>query len=236
MTEAILWYDYDQFEPVLDALMRLPEPFKPVGFGYDADETAKNRVDDTRRFEAFLAKSQSGFSLYAERIQYSFNITAHKEFYVYALDMDTSQALRLVRELSRWSARFAYAADNDEYLHRNRLVKKASYGTVEAWVGRDWRRYVPGLYWLTVISEELAQQHGVPLEALKDAALRVEETASGTWLLRFFEKPDQWLAYVGQLDRLCEETPGLFAISRARPTFEQASTFLETTEALHVWP
>lgn len=236
MTEATLYYSYDSFEKVIETLLRLPKPLRPIQFGHDEGvKKSKDLVSDKKRFRTFIEKALSGFFLHSEAVIYGFYINALKEFEIYIENIDAMYALILMQELAGHGVRFAYAADNAERNHRNRLIKKTSYGVDEAWVGRDWHIYVPGLYWLTVIPEALARQHDVPLNVLKRAALTVEEPAPDICLLKFFESPEQWLAYSGQLDRLCEETPGLFAISRIKAAFDEAKTFQETGQVLHAW-
>lgn len=236
MTEATLHYSYDSFGAVIEALLRLPEPLRPIFFGHDENvKKRKDMVSDTARFQVFLGKSPSGFFLYAERAIYSICITALNEFEVYVEDVLRQDAYILLRELAGVGIKFAYVADGAERNHRNRLIKNTNYGIHEAWVGRDWHRYVPGLYWLTVIPETLARQHDVPLSTLSQAALAAEELAPGIWLLKFFESPEEWRAHAGKLDRLCEETNGVFAISCVKPAFDSAGTFFETNEVLQNW-
>ena len=232
----MLYFDDKYFEAVIETLLRLPQPLRPSRFRRDEGvPKPKDVITDIPRFRTFLDKGLNGVFLYAERINYGFVNAGPGEFYVYVTDLDVQNASILMRDLGRLGASFGYAAEIAERYHRNRLVKKASYGIEEAWVGRNWHRYVPGLYWLTVIPESLAKQHKVSLEILKRAALTVEEPAPGVWLLKFYESSEHWLAHSGKLDRLCDETPGIFAISRVRPAFEEAKTFLETAEVLRAW-
>lgn len=236
MTEAMLYYANERFEAVIEVLLHLPESLRPTRFRRDEGvPKSKDVVSDVPRFRAFLDKGLNGAFLYAERTIYSFANAGPSEFYVYILKLDAQDANILMRDLGGLGVSFGYAADIAERHHRNRLVKSASYGTDEAWVGRNWHRYLPGLYWLTILPASLAKQHEVPLEILKRAALAVEELAAGVWLLKFFESPEHWLAHSGKLDRLCQETQGLFSISRVRPAFEEAKTFLETAEVLRSW-
>lgn len=236
MSETMLYFANDRFEAVIELILDLPEPLRPTRFCRDEGiPKGKDVINDAPRFRAFLDKGLSGIFLYAERAVYGLSRAEPGEFYVYIPDIHAQDANILIRILGGLGTSFAYASDIAERYHRNRLVKKASYGTEEAWVGRNWHLRMPGLYWLTVIPESLAQQHGLPLETLKQAALAVEEPAPGVWLLKFFELPEQWLAHAGKLDRLCEETQGIFAISCVRPAFEEAKTFLETAEVLHAW-
>ena len=55
------------------------------------------------------------------------------------------------------------------------------------WVGRDTRRYIPGLYWWTLLPASLAEQHGIPLSILVRAAqehIELEGTTTSIALLR----------------------------------------------------
>lgn len=236
MTEAMLYYANDCFEGVIETLLRLPGPLRPSRFCRDEGVSKpKNMVADVSRFRDFLDKGLNGAFLYAERAVYGFISVGPCEFCIYITDLGAQDACILMRDLGRLGVNFGYAAEMSERHHRNRLIKEASYGTEEAGVGCNWHRYLPGLYWLTIISEFLAKQHGVPLGTLKQVAHAVEEPAPGVWLLKFFDAPEQWQTHAEKLDKMCEETEGIFSISRVRPAFEEAKTFLDTAEVLHSW-
>ena len=55
---------------------------------------------------------------------------------------------------------FGFACTQEELEYRNRITVKFGINIMESWVGRDTRRYIPGLYWWTLLPASLAEQHG----------------------------------------------------------------------------
>lgn len=236
MSEAAFYFENGNFDTVIEGIVDLPEPLRPMSFCRDEGvPKPKNLVSDAPRFRAFLKQGASGMFLHAERAIFSFFPSEPDGFCLYVPDIAPQYASMLMHKLGGLDATFAYACETDERRHRNCLVKKAAYGTDEAWVGRSLARQVPGVYWLTVISESLAKRHDVPLEEVKQVALATDELASGIWLLKFFDSSSEWRVHAPRLDKLCEETHGIFSISSARLSFEKAKTFLEAAEILHTW-
>ena len=111
---------------------------------------------------------------------------------------------------------FGYACAWDEYLHRNQVVVKLRVGTLEAMLGKDLSMHVPGLYWLTLLSETLAEKHGVPLTKVETAAIEHVALGRGLRLFRFHEHPDTWRERADEIDALCAALPGVFDVAEAR--------------------
>lgn len=236
MIEAEFHYATESLDSVIDAVLALPDTLRPKWFGRDESKKSLISVGEEKKLRSAISKAKSGFFLHADKVSYSFLIRQASDFEIYVPELDGAQARVLIDHLGRTKAVFAYAAERDERIHRNRLVKKASYGVDEVWVGRDWRRYVPGLYWLTLLSEALLQKHDVSIEALlPEAKAGATKSDQGGYILCFFENAREWSREARRLDDLCEKTPGFFAISRVKPSFEKAGSFLEVSEALHNW-
>ena len=236
MMEAQFYFVIEDLEFAVNAVLTLPGALKPEWFSLDESRKVTISVNENKKLRSATSKAKSGFFLHADKVSYSFLITQASGFEIGVSGLDSSQARVLMDQLGRADAVFGYVAEWDERLHRNRLTKKASYGLDEAWVGRDWRRYVPGVYWLTLVSERLLQMHNVPLEPLLAAAKsEVAKLDNGSYILRFFDSASEWRNESRRLDDLCETVPGLFAICSVKPAFEQAGTFLETAEAIHSW-
>ena len=113
---------------------------------------------------------------------------------------------------------FGFASAWDEYRHRNHLVSKIRYrsgvtGTSEQFIGRDTSKYVPGLYWLTLLPEALASRHDVPLAEVAKVALEHTRLAGGQHLFRFHERPEDWAERRQALDEVCASLPGVFNIA-----------------------
>jgi hypothetical protein len=80
----------------------------------------------------------------------------------------------------------------------------------------------------------LAEQHGIPLSPLVDAAQEHIELEGKQHLLRFYEKPEDWqsTAFIGKLYHSC---PGIFDVEKLRPKLKGVETFLEINAILHDW-
>ena len=109
---------------------------------------------------------------------------------------------------------FGYACAWEEYLHRNQIVVKLRTGTLEAMLGKDVSKYVPGLYWLTMLSESLS--HQVPLAELEDAAIEDVALDGGARIFRFHDHPAKWRERADELDALCDKLPGIFSMGAVR--------------------
>jgi hypothetical protein len=129
---------------------------------------------------------------------------------------------------------FGLASAPEEREQRNRLVIKPGVNTVESWVGRDLEKYVPGFYWLTLLSDALAEKHGIPLSAVKKVALEHMELQGGQHLFQFYERPEDW-RFTQEVAKLCSSLPGVFDVEGIRPSLMAAKNFLELDAALRVW-
>ena len=106
--------------------------------------------------------------------------------------------------------------------------------SIESWVGRHAQRYIPGLYWLTLLPTALAEKHGVSLPAVEGAALEHIEIEGGQHLFRFYEEPKDWRSAVG-VGQLCSSLPGIFDVQKVREQAALARNFLEFNEVVRNW-
>ena len=83
------------------------------------------------------------------------------------------------------------------------MKTKTRLGSTEVLIGLNPATCVPGLYWwLTLVSESLANRHGVPLSALTEPALEHKRLGRGQHLLRFHVRPGAWRERRPELDTL----------------------------------
>ncbi|WP_155844911.1 hypothetical protein [Arenimonas oryziterrae] len=237
MIEADFYFTCDKFDLVMASLRSLPESIVPLRFGSDEDAAKSSGVFfDKAGFDKFLRNSPSGFFLFGKEVVYNVRISIPVELVIEVTQIESEQAVFLLQHLSAEGPIFAFAADSAERDHRNRLVKDASYGVHEAWVGRDWRSYIPGFYWTTIVSQELLERHGVPMEALIYQAVNAREISRGIWQFQFYGEPQDWEDNSVRIDLLCANTAGVFSIENARREFENAKSFLDSSAVLDSWP
>jgi hypothetical protein len=105
---------------------------------------------------------------------------------------------------------------------------------IESWVGRDTQRYVPGLYWLTLLPEALARQHGVPLAAVRAVARQHIDLENGQHLFRLYERPEEWQETSAVTD-FSASLPGVFDVEKIKPQFMAAKNFLDLNALVREW-
>lgn len=244
MIKLIVEFETADLSSVVEVFCALPKGLRPTHYSLGDDEPDQ-AITDNEKFLGSLADADLGpilkgpgldcdigfFDGYVgeERIKSS-SIECRC-----SLEKEPVLVEKFLLHMVAARPAFGYACLPEEYDHRHKLSKQASYGHQTASVGNDWRRYLPGLCWLTVIPGSLAEKHGIPLEKLRIEASNVQEPTSGVWVFRFFEHPDNWEKHAERLDRICADIPGIFSIADARPPFEAASSFLETEDVLDYW-
>lgn len=119
-----------------------------------------------------------------------------------------------MKQMATLAPIFGYACAWGEYLHRNQIIVKLRTGTLEATLGRDLSKYMPGLYWLTLLSQSLS--HRVPLAELQTAAIEDIALGGGMRIFRFHDHPTEWRERADTLDALCDRLPGVFSIGAVR--------------------
>jgi hypothetical protein len=129
---------------------------------------------------------------------------------------------------------FGYACMVEEREHRNRIIKRMPYGVHEAWVGRDFSLYLPGVYWLTVISERLLGELGIEFKILEKVSKSIR-TVGGNVVLQLYDDPNGWAAHSVRLDAWCSDTVGVFSKLRVEEQLTSATSFLEVSNVCGAW-
>jgi hypothetical protein len=224
-------------ERLLDAFSTLPGQLRPVH--YSKNETPDypgNLIADRSKLAAFAAANGSGFFLLGPSVTYSIRIAGGCPIVCDCyLNATSDDARDFMRHMATARLTFGFACSPDERMHRNRVAVQIGQHAVEAWVGRDTRKYAPGLYWITLISEALASTHGIPLPALAEAALGHEVLSEGEHLLTFFENPAVWRRHAAQLDALCATQHGLFSVNKVTPQVAHVTSLIEFTAIIGNW-
>lgn len=231
------------FQGVLDELQKLPQAIRPAYFGDSENKlNERNIVSDSQLFERFLRRNTSGFFLFGNdgcRL-YDIKISPREECFELYLDMseDIEDNILPFFETIVWAnPEFAYAADLNERKHRNRCCKIIGMNRISDWVGRDIRKYVPGLYYCTLFSERLIRMHDIDFARLASAALSHDELRSGEYhLLRFFGNAAAWKANAATLDDLCDCTDGIFSIQTVLCSVADINNLIDYDEVISRWP
>jgi hypothetical protein len=216
--------------PVLDALLSQDAAFRP---------TQMSRAEDDKRVPFARASWQSGSMLgylWAPECEYGFRLSAAESITVIGLAASESRVLDVFEALCRLELAFGYACAAEERAHRNRIVKTMGYGVHEAWVGRDYSRYLPGLYWLTAVPVILLQNLGIPLDQLRKVSLETSLISNRTWLMRLYDNPFAWADAKMRIDHWCQQTSGVFSKATVEAALDSARSFVDAAEILEKWP
>ena len=197
---------------VLQGLMSLPSPFRPTEFGEDeSDLKSRHLVADEKAFRAFCKGRVAGFFLFSPITTILINAVPGRSLRVHC-SAPTNAADLLENMLAYLAPRqpiFGFACEQEERFFRNRVITQLGLNTVESWVGRDSSRYLPGLYWLTLLSAVIIKMHDIDLDMLKRTSIAYTEAAPGQHLFRFYQEPGFWHD-APQIADLYSATPGIF--------------------------
>lgn len=219
---------------VLTTLCELPDPLRATRHSEGEDE-AQLPIENVGRFSTSL--DHLGSLLWGARANYDLwapgggQVECICEFKV-----DPPLVQAFMERMATLGPTFGYACAWEEYLHRNQIVVKLRTGTLEAMLGKDdLSKFVPGLYWLTVLSKSLVETHRVPLAELEAAALEHAALGGGLRLFRFHDHPAKWRERADELDALCASLPGVFNIADVRARLVGVTELSEYREITRPW-
>ena len=226
---------------LVKVLQGLPEPIRPVSFAADEGKISKvNVLSDRGRFEKFITKHPTGFFLYSKNKTLMDLSTGRVGYAEVTLWLEAGQPATLVpifmRALVGHKPVFGFACENVEYKHRNRHYLTLGENHIESWIGRCVERYIPGVYWYTLLSDELLAKHSVALAELTAEAMVSEALGDGSLhLLKFFEHPEEWEGQACRLDALCARIKGMFSRGSVDTAVAGVTTYLEYSDVIAQW-
>lgn len=234
MIVSTLEFPRDALRSVVASFFSLPEEIRPTQHSFGEDEVGKPIRDHATLLNA-LAKRMSGFFLKGSRVTYDVSLAGNKPIICNCfLEVEPILAKQFLLHMAAALPTFGYACAEEESYQRNRVITRLDEKTtVESWVGRDTKKYVPGFYWLTLLPDALAKQHGVSLLAVEKAA-QEHLIDDGQHLFRFYERPEDWQA-TSVVTELCSSLPGVFDIERVKPLLVAAKNFLDLDSILKNW-
>lgn len=235
MIDSTLEFPAQALRTVVAAFLALPEGLRPTHHCVGEDDVGEPIHDRARQIET-LAKRTSGFFLKGPRVTYDISLAGIKPIICNCfLEVEASLAKQFLMRMAAAQPIFGFACSRDERYQRNRVITRLdAKTTVESWVGRDTQKYVPGFYWLTLLPDALAKQHGVPLLEVGKVAQEHLELEGGQHLFRFYERPEDW-QMKSDMTELCASLPGIFDVEKIKPQLSAAKNFLELDSMLRVW-
>lgn len=198
----------DKLQAVVRTLCMLPEPLRATRHSEGEDEVGRPIEDISAPLGSILWAQQANYHAWAPGGQ----VECTCEF--------KDKAAPLIRgfmeRMARLDPAFAFASAWDEYRHRNELDVRLRSVRIQTFIGKDLRKHIPGVYWLTLLPDALSARHGVRLAKLEEAALEHVPLGGGQRLFRFHDEPGAWRGRTQELDELCAALPGVFNIADLR--------------------
>lgn len=239
--EMAIYLEEKDVETLIASLMGLPEALIPKIFS--ASENRKNKKDqvaDEERFKSFKQRNPAGFFLYAESCTYNLFIHSRGYSILYVDGLKAGQSYNFIHDIFRAvlkvSPVFGYAADRDERHHRNRIYRTFGEHQTESWIGRDLNKYIPGVYWQTLLPNALLSKHHVDINSLEAEAISSEVLGDGSFhLLKFYESPNGWKQNADRLDNLCQRIDGIFSKSSVELAVANVATMQEYDDIIFEW-
>lgn len=234
--QAGLELDDSRREAVTRELLNLPEPLRPTHYNFGEDQKRKPVPSLLEALSILTDSRQPGPLLYGPRFSYDLRRGRDRTFrlscFFETADPDVHT---LLVSLASAGPLFGYACALSERIARNRVQKQIGVNALEGWVGRNPRKQLPGLYWYTLISDDLIRQLEIPLDLLVAMAKKYEEPAAGQHLFRFYDRPEDWQA-ADSVNRFIVDQPGIFDIEEVKMQLSRGGTLLEISTLLGRWP
>ena len=235
----------DLTDPVIAELLQLPSEIRPTHYGLTerprrSPESSLNDMPRTRRF---LDAHGTWFWLYGSRLTYEFMRTTWGglSWRVVGLETDTRFTRfgdTIVQLMDNFHATHGLGACWNEYESRHGYqIDFIDGGCEQDLCGRDFHRYVPGLYWMNYFSNAYceAMQIDVPalVKALDGDVLKMRSGIR----LRLYDKPTDWKLHASKVADVIHETKGFFSIRNVViPTHLSKFEDSDAASPSTVWP
>ena len=236
--EIISYIPEQNIDKSMDALQALPVALRPDRFSVcEEPGTSAGKMENKLKFDVFVKKNRCGFFLFSEKIRYNINTFHSSDFRGIDVDvihgsLNESEITAILCVLLQSGAHFVFAAEYDEYCHRNKYIRRFDGMQVESWVGRDLRKYLPGIYWMTALPKE----HANCLPSLVSATgAAVTQIDSGHWLVKAYDNPANWLQYAPQIDEWLSQQPTFFSKRRILSQLDAAPNYMALSEITAEW-
>ena len=178
--------------------------------------------------------TDGGYFLYARDVCYGVRFFENKVRFFIECSFDENVFV-LMKILANFPVIYAYASQIEERKHQNRIVVKKPYGIHETWVGRDFNRYLPGMYWLNLIPKSLLAKHGVTEKEINSIAISCKKLDSENYLIQLYSASKDWVDQLAKIDKWREDTPGVFYKQAAEVALKKSTNFLDDCDATNEW-
>lgn len=230
---------FDSQEPVIDWLKAgapMPDGGEITHFG-DGERPVRKpqfEIADQRRYAEYLRRRGYGATLFGARFfvcaSPSERVPSEISFYPFESRSEKKKAeheaalLALAHELfQRFDARgavYGFAGEHEEWRHYNLYKWPCSRGSQRfntSPSGKDFKRYVPGVYWMNYFSNAYADSRRIAIEPLA-ATLGGEVTRCPNGVIwRAFPDHRQWREHASKLADFVAGDDRFFSLRRLPP-------------------
>lgn len=221
-------------DKLLEHLFELPVKLRPTHFSIGEDDP-RIPLSSSCQLPKALRGRRSGYFLYGPGFSFDISIDHLGDINLMGdLQVPPDQVRELFIHLASLGPGYGYAACPEERLARNRVFHQLGPNKIEAWVGRSSDQWLPGLYWLNLISVALATRHNIPLDLLAGISREHLALENGVHLFRFYDEPGDW-ARSNLYALLPRSIPRLFDIENVKERLPSATSVLELMAELDRW-
>jgi hypothetical protein len=233
-TEAQLEIELDSYQSAFELLLDLPIVLRPTHHALGEADPGSPVLNATiARLSPRV--SVGGFFLRNSSTLYSVRKSRNGNLQLDAYFDSEPGVVKLFMERSmELKPRFGFACTPDELRGKNCLITQIGVNAIEAWVGRNIERYVPGLYWITLLPNALIEKHGLDRVILNNAAIESKNLSNGQNMYVFYGEPKGWALNV-VVPEISKDCAGIFKISNPASVAENVRSFLELSDALKNW-
>lgn len=222
-------------ESLYEKLSELPPNLIPESISVgENDKQFSISLDVLKHGNDLPIDSTCGYFLHSPDAKYGVSFVKN-EVKVFIKCMFDENALAILKRVALLPLCYAYACQFEEREHQNRITAKKSYGTEEIWVGRDYRRYLPGLYWLNLIPKTLLEMHKIPLPAISSIAESCELIGEKNYLVQLYPSSETWRQRAEKVNTWRKAATGVFEKTAAQRMLDDAKTFMETSDVSIEW-
>lgn len=221
-------------QDIIKALFALPETIRPNRQCRDEGDAGTVIGDYDKFLEAF-ERRETGTMLKGPAGVFDISLAGNEVIRTSSfIDFDPEAITAFIIKMSCATPIFGFACIPEERERRNRVTTILRSNTVESWVGRGTNRYIPGLYWMTVISDDLMRKHNLSAEELGRIAREYVFLAGGQHFFRFYDRPEDWKTST-DVDNTIRSQSSFFQVEEAKIEISAARTFLELSMILRKW-
>jgi hypothetical protein len=226
-------------DAVFEQLLCLPDGYRPTHFGSSERKPARSNLINSPKFQEFAARNQQGYFLFAGKCRYDITavfLSGYGTVYVEPFDggFEDDGATLLFNCLFGESC-FIFSCQIPEYHHRNRVCVKTEKHSLEAWVGRDLGKYMPGIYWMTGVGAEVVNRLGLADLAglLSGSGARLDD--QGRLRVKMGACSADWKQWADQVGGLCRKHPGVFSADQVLVQITPSMDYATLSGVLGQW-